>query len=154
MKIFPLLLALFAIASTAQQNHAKKTGINVLRKARPSTTWHTDTAIVADVTCDGEPDTIVIGSEAEEVWVGVVQGSKNNKKQQPILFNFRLGAAHEDRFCARPVRIETAPIDCNDDAGPIRGCKIAKGCRQFAVIDDECDSFHFYWNDSRKTLEW
>jgi len=43
--------------------------------------------------------------------------------------------------------IKTSLLNCAD-------CKPTKGCHSFTVIDDECDSFNFYWDSSRRTLAW
>jgi hypothetical protein len=60
----------------------------------------------------------------------------------------------QDGFCAFPTRIEISPLQCAIDDGPLLGCKPIKGCQAFTVVDDECDSFNFYWDFSHKSLRW
>jgi hypothetical protein len=120
--------------------------VKALRKAEPNVKWAKKRAVVADVTCDQAPDALVIGYEAKEVWLGVVQVGKRNSAPTTEIFSFPV--------CAVPVRIETVPMDCKRDDGPLPGCKIVKGCREFSLVDDACDSFHFYWDDEAKRLWW
>lgn len=141
--------ALFATFATAQVSNTN--AVTTLKKASPSTGWTTDSAIVADVDCDGKPDTLIFGSEAETVVIGIVPGSRSRK---PQVIKFPRSSHTQDGFCAAPVRIETSPLECDSSVGPLRGCKPIKSCRAFAVADDECDPFNFYWDSSSKTFRW
>ena len=124
--------------------------VSKLQKSHPEVSWNTKSAILADVTCDGKFDAVVLGSQKDTVVVGVVSGAPD--KAQLFLFPIRRDT--QDGFCAVPKRIEASPLDCQTDEGPLPGCKPIKGCKEFSVIDDECDSFNFYWDSSRKSLAW
>ena len=125
--------------------------IDALRHSHPTITWDTKSAKVADVNCDGKLDTIVLGSEKNNVVVAVLSGAPS---VAPSLFTFPVNQHTQDSFCSVPKRIEISPLDCASDEGTLPGCKQYKGCRAFSVVDDDCDSFHFYWDSSRKTLAW
>jgi hypothetical protein len=125
--------------------------LHFLTHDHPSVRWDEKSARVADVTCDGTPDTVVFGSESAKVWVGVVSPKH---ERNPQLLSFPLATHSQDSFCAVPVRIELEPFDCDADGEKLPGCKPVKSCRTFSVADDECDSFHFYWDSARRTIRW
>jgi hypothetical protein len=101
--------------------------------------------------CEGKPGTVILGSEKNDVVVGVVSGLREHKTE---VLSFPIRSGTQNGFCAFPIRIETYPSNCEPDVGALPGCKPIKGCRSFAVIDDECDSFNFYWDSSRRALGW
>jgi len=129
--------------------------INALQQAKHEVKWDAKTAVVTDVTCDGVPDTLVVGYEKGAVWLGVVPGPSASKSAKLITTRFSVGKQTQSSFCAVPVRIETEPTECEDEEfGVLPGCKRIKGCLAFSLVDDSCDSFHFYWDSSRKVLTW
>jgi hypothetical protein len=141
LAIFPLILL---SASAAQ-------AMDLSALTRPGVTWQTGKAKSADVTCDGKADTIVFGTAKDSVWVGILPG--NGGKPQTMRFGLR--SNRQDGFCAEPERITTSPISCSDEEmGKFPGCKVVKGCRDFTVEDNDCDSFHFYWDASKKMVRW
>jgi len=144
-----LACAIFLALATAQVSNTDV--LSELRKTHPTVKWISKPTLVADVLCDGRPDTVILGSEKNNVVVGVVSGARPHKTQ---VLSFPIGTATQDGFCAFPVRIETSPLICEPDIGPLPGCKPIKGCHSFTVIDDECDSFNFYWDSSRQSLAW
>ena len=147
---------LLICGAAAQDPKGVGSAIAVLHTTKPAVAWDAKTAVSADVTCDGKPDTVVIGYEKKEVvWLGVVPGSDKNRASSPITMSFLIGKHTQDSFCSIPVQIETGPIECNDEElGALPGCKRVKGCSDFSMVDTDCDSFHFYWNSSRKKLAW
>jgi len=147
---------LLTCAATAQDLKATDSAIAVLRTTKPEVNWDAKTAVSADVTCDGKADTAIVGYEKNEaVWLGVVPGSDKNRASRPVTMRFLIGKHSQDSFCAVPVQIETHPIVCDDEElGALPGCKRVKGCSDFFMVDNACDSFHFYWDSSRKRLVW
>lgn len=137
-----------AIAADASGNEA---AMSSLRKAKPAVRWVEKSVAAADVTCNGKPDRIAIGyGKDKSVWVGFVPNGAS-----PITMRFPVGRHSQDSLCLTPVRIETSPLVCSDEEmGDLPGCKEVKGCAAFSIVDDSCDSFHFYWNVSRRELVW
>ena len=88
---------------------------------------------MADVTCDEKPDTVVLGSEKNDVIIGIVSGTPPNKTQ---VFSFPVRGGTQNGFCAFPTRIEISPLDCEAEGGALPGCKPIKACRAFTVIDN------------------
>ena len=125
--------------------------LDFLKQNHPSVQWDEKSAKVADVTCDGTPDTVVFGSDPGKVWVAVVSP---NEPRNPQLLSFPLATHSQDSFCSVPVRIELEPFDCDADGEKLPGCKPVKSCSTFSLADDACDSFHFYWDSTRQTIRW
>jgi len=141
--------AIFLSIATAQVPNTD--GLKELRKTHPTVKWSSKPIAIADVFCEGKPGAVVLGSEKNDVVVGLVSGLRGHKTE---VLSFPIRAATQNGFCAFPVRIETAPLNCEPDIGPLPGCKPVSGCRSFTVIDDQCDSFNFYWDSSRRAVGW
>lgn len=149
-----LSIAIFSVVSAgsiAADKTANLSTISTLHRAQPSVRWIEKSLVVADVTCDEKPDRIAIGyGEDKSVWIGFVQSGGRAKT-----IRFSLGRHRQDSFCSTPVRLETSSLTCTDEEmGDLPGCREVTGCSAFSAIDDSCDSFHFYWNASRKELVW
>jgi len=147
----PRIFLVTILAASANPQASKPATVSVLQKSHPEVSWNTQSAVVADVTCDGTPDTVVLGSQKDKVVVGVISGAHPDKDQ---LLSFPIRRDTQDGFCAAPSRIKLSSLDCDFDEGPLPGCKPIKGCKAFTVVDDECDSFNFYWDSSRKAIAW
>ena len=148
------LLSAAIAASVIVATSGLAAALKVLHSANATVTWDAKTAKVADVTCDRIADTIVVGYESKAVWLGIVPGSKSAHSGKPITIRFSVGEHTQDSFCKIPVRIGTYPIDCENEEGAIPGCKVTKDCSAFSLTDDSCDSFHFYWDNLRRSLTW
>jgi len=146
-----LCIGAIYLASATAQVSKTEVPVSELRKSHPTVKWNSKSATVADVTCDGKPDTVVLGSENNDVVIGIVSGVHSDKTQA---FSFPVHGGTQNGFCAFPTRIEVSPRDCLSEGGPLPGCKPIKGCRAFTVIDNDCDPFNFYWDSSRKSFAW
>jgi hypothetical protein len=146
-----ILLSVIATSAIAAGETAKASAVSSLRKAQPDVRWVEKTVVAADITCDGKPDQIAIGyGKDKSVWVGFIPSGA-----RPVTMHFSVGQHSQDSLCSIPVRLEISPLACSDEEmGDLPGCKEVKGCSAFSVVDDSCDSFHFYWNVSRKELVW
>jgi hypothetical protein len=114
--------------------------------------WNVAAAKSGDVTCDGRPDRILIGTDRKSVWVGVVSGSDG--KAQVTKFAVTAGVA--TGFCSVPTTIKLYQHDCYGAEGSrLDDCKVVKACRDFVVADaGECDGFHFYWSSTQTKMNW
>ena len=112
MRMQPVLVCLcLSVLSANIQAQKTATPGDRLQQSRPSTNWNSASARTADVDCDGQPDTVMLGSEKGKVVVGVVWG----KAKQPQLFVFPIGRDQQDAFCVAPTKIDIAPLDCESD---------------------------------------
>lgn len=120
------------------------------------TVWNAKSAIVADVTCNGKPDTIIVGRRHRAVLIGVVSESEQGKPKTPIIVEFPTNhPIGQNAFCGTDVHIEKERLVCKTGDGvPLAGCRPVRGCSAFRADDGECDSFHFYWDSKRKALTW
>ena len=142
---------MIASAVVAAQVSQSRLAIKNLRKAQPEVEWNEKSAVGADVNCDGRRETIVLGKQKNNVVIAVVSGQHQN---DPQLMSFPIGGGAQNAFCGIPLRVELSTLQCNTDIGPLPGCKKVRGCQEFTVVDDECDGFNFYWDSSRKSLQW
>lgn len=122
-----------------------------IRASAPSVEWDSASAVEADVTCDGDSDTVVIGYSEDRVWFSVLAAGA----AKPQTFSFPVGEQAKDSFCATPVKIEVHPISCifHDGQG-LPGCEEIKGCSGVTLSDGACDAFHFFWSPAQKGLVW
>lgn len=151
MRVHKVILGGAILLSVATAQVSNTEALNELRKSHPTVKWSSTPIAVADVLCEGKPAAVILGSEKDTVVVGVVSGLRPHKTE---VLSFPVSSATQNGFCAFPVRIETSPLNCEADIGALPGCKPIKGCHSFSVIDDECDSFNFYWDSSRRALAW
>jgi hypothetical protein len=145
------ILSTIVTSTFAGGETATASAVSALREAQPSVRWVEKSMIAADITCDGKPDRVAIGyGKDKSVWVGLIPRGGN-----PITMRFSVGKESQDSLCSIPVRLETSELTCSDEEmGDFPGCKEVKGCSAFSVVDDSCDSFHFYWNATDKKLVW
>lgn len=144
-------IAVCFLLSIAAQTVKSDRAIHHLEKIHPEVQWERRSAAIADVNCDRKPEVIVLGKQSSQAVIAVVSDDSQDKIQ---LLSFPTGGATQDSFCAIPTRIEVNGLDCDSDLGPLPGCKPVKGCQEFSVADDECDSFNFYWDSSHESLSW
>ena len=131
----------------------QKQATEILQKASPEANWDKALSMTADVTCDGQPDTVLVGHRDDAVWLGVVQKSKP-VSDAPLVVKFAIGAKDQGAFCANPVKITRESLVCDNEGGKLPGCLKVEGCSAFTVAEETCDPFHFYWDNDRKSLTW
>lgn len=125
--------------------------LSKLQNLHPAATWNKKSRAVADVTCDGQHDTVFLGSENGKVLIAIIPGKHPSK---PDVLTFLIRRDRQDAFCAPPTRIITAPLNCETEAGTLPGCKVVKGCQEFSVDDGQCDPLNFYWDSTHQSLRW
>ena len=150
MKYLAVVCAI-GFVSTIHAQTPSKSAVIVLHEKRSEIKWNASSAMVGDFDCDGKPDTVVLGAQGNKVAVGVVWG---NRVKNPDVFNFSVSGARQGAFCAMPKRVEVYAHDCDSGNGMLPGCKSSRSCKDFAVVDDACDSFNFYWDVEHKQLAW
>jgi hypothetical protein len=152
MKCLTLPVVVLIIGFVASAQTGSNAAATALRKLNTTVDWNVSSAKAADVDCDGKPDTVILGSERDTVVVGVVWGKAS---KQPQVFMFPVGRPAQDGFCSNPTTINVSPLNCQtNDGRPLPGCKVAAGCRAFAIPDNDYDPFNFYWGSSRAALSW
>lgn len=158
-KIYFILFISFLIPfkySIARESGISKEAIGLLKAEQPKVKWDTKTTVLSDFTCDGITDSATVGYEnGKAVWIGVVPGGDGKAKTKPITMGFGINSMEQASFCSTPVEIDVRPIYCEDeDMGKLPGCKQIKGCSEFSMADNSCDSFNFYWDSNQSKLVW
>lgn len=144
-------LLVVAVSAFAQSASPAKDAVHALQRSHPEIKWITDSVTLADVNCDGKPDTILLGSHRDLVAVGIVWGQGSEQTQ---VLTFALQTGSQDSFCARPTQIKISEQDCNTGEYSLPDCRPNPSCHDFSIIDHECDSFNFYWDSDHKRFAW
>lgn len=154
-RFVPVLLLWFC-SINAMASDSVEQAAGILGRSEPDVVWDTESAKVADVTCDGIADTVMAGYQGRDiVTIGMVPGGDKDRVAVPTVMTFSVGEMAQDSFCGTPVWIETSPIQCRDEEyGDLPGCREVKGCNDFSLADGKCDAFHFYWDSERKGIVW
>jgi len=142
-------LVILSITLSAQTT--AKTAVYLLQQSNPEINWDIDSSKRGDFDCDGRKDTVVLGAQHDRVAVGVVWGAQGKR---PTVSVFPLHSPTQDGFCSVPKRVELTAHDCGSGEGTLPGCKVSQSCKDFRVVDNDCDAFNFYWDSEHKSLEW
>lgn len=151
MKVSTILVVVLILPGFASAQAKSQVAATTLQKSNAAVNWNVSLAQTADVDCDDKLDTVMLGSEKGKVVVGIVWGSP---AKQPQILMFPLDSGRQDGFCSNPNTIKISPLSCESSNGPLSGCKVRLGCKEFSVLDNQCDPFNFYWDSSRSTLAW
>jgi len=111
-------------------------------------------SISVDLDGDRKPDTVLLRQGANSVVVLVRFGDRSKKEEQ---FRFTVDPGREDAVCKLPVRLRIEPLDYDLTAAlgeSLPGFVRSKSHNGFAIVDEACDSIHFFWNHRTKRLEW
>ncbi|MES2103165.1 MAG: hypothetical protein V4634_04040 [Pseudomonadota bacterium] len=110
-------------------------------------------AETVDIDCDGKPDKVFLSQSKTSVAVRVEFGVSSKKAAR---FQFDVAAGRQSAVCTIPVHLEVESLDYDptDAVGPLPGFKSSKTCKSVALVDDECDSIHFFWNHKTRHLQW
>ena len=145
-----LCLAMILEVAAAAQGVRSDDAVAAFRKLDASVEWNVTSAEIADVDCDGKPDTVMLGYKKDEVAIGIVFGAP---AKRPQLFTFPVRAGSEFGFCLKPQRINVSPLICQlKDGTVLSGCKATEGCKAFSIPNSGCDAFNFYWDSSIGTV--
>ena len=152
---FTLLTLLATPVLQAQESNEGNIDTLPLRPdSRAPIQWDVARAVSVDVSCDGQPDTLVLGYQGKsQVWLSVRQGGVQGR---PLMAPqaFPVGTETNNAFCQTPVQIQSYPLDCKGADGPIPNCQPKADCQGFTLSDGVCDGFHFYWNEQAGQLNW
>ena len=95
--------------------------------------------ITLDLNGDGKPDTVRLSQTSSSVTVRITYGGAARSPQE---FHFSVDSGAEDGLCRLPAHLAAESTNRS---------KTHEG---FALVDEACDSFHFYWDASAKRVYW
>ncbi len=107
-----------------------------------------------DIDGDGHPDSIVL-TEGPHTGVLVVI-SFYDSRHAPERFHFPVDPSMQAAVCRLPVRLRAESLDYDPApaVGSLPGFVRSKRRTGFALVDEACDSIHFYWDARAQRLRW
>jgi hypothetical protein len=147
-----LLVGLF-ITIIASFCFAKEVdALKQLRKARPDIQWK-NKFIIVDIDCNGNPDKVFYVQDAKSISIGLVM---NGNTKTPIVDTLVVARGKQGSLCSLPVKVSKYSLDLDIEQAVISapGFKRSRSCQSVQISDDQCDSFHLYWNHAMKSAQW
>lgn len=121
--------------------------------ARQPIQWDIPRALLVDVTCDGNPDTLVIGYQGpNQFWLHLQPGGDGGEWGESIHFALTPAPATGAALCQAPIQIQPATQPCRP--GQAAGCHALPGCPGFTLSDGLCGQLHFYWDPQQQGLDY
>jgi len=151
----PLLLAnllLVCVSFTAAQNLKSRETIalGLLKRNHSGVNWTRSIMLRGDFDFDGVADTAYGTSNGKTYFVGIVRGGKRLKSKTAVL-RFVENSSDQASLCS----VAKAKIRLERISQSQTGLKgIRNGSRGINVFDDECDSFHIYFDQRQRSFTW
>ncbi|MFC4526353.1 hypothetical protein ISN76_18970 [Dyella halodurans] len=125
----------------------------LLERSSAGNGWDKASAAQVDIDSDGKPDYVFLRQDATSATVALILGAQEHRV---ITRTFRIGGQSQSDLCSGPVSITVESLDYDpmDEPGAIGGFRRSKAGVSFALVDGECDAFHFYWDVAKKDLAW
>lgn len=149
-----------ATAPAAKSSATKHTNAPVAPDATPrlaaldsSVTWEPQSVLVADIDCDGKPDSAFVGRGTDRIAVGVIRATAATP--EILLFGTKDGPA--DALSANTARLTLESLDYDPreaDMGEIEGFQRSKTCQGLELADGDVDPMHMFWNHASQHLDW
>ena len=138
------LAALIGCAGTPRPA-GPNSAVDLLRQREPDTNWDSKSLVHGDFDQDGTEDFALAGIKGDLFVVGIVKGPVAPSSRHSIL-KFPWGDGDQSSLCSSKARIEAETI-AEDDPPGRKGLGIN-------LHDDECDSFHIYWDPEQNDYDW
>lgn len=124
-----------------------------LAAADPAVRWINDSSIVADIDCDGQADTVVIGRKRAEVHVGLARAAD----PVPQILIFDVGRNVKGAVCGTRARLSVESLDWDPaerGLAALPGFRRSPTCKGVGLGDGNCTPVHVFWSYQTKQLEW
>lgn len=153
MKKVPALLLLVAVASLIGCAGARppastgkvRSALDLLRIREPDTQWDSASLLKGDLDQDGTDDYALSGLRGDIFVVGIVQGPASSSSRHWSL-KFPMEGGTDEALCSRKARIKLEEIE--------KEGSMARPGVGINLHDDQCDSFHIFWDVEQKTYDW
>ena len=110
--------------------------------------------LVVDLDADHRPDTVALTHTSKQIEVTVTYGDRQWKPQS---FRFAVDPNRHDAVCTLPVYLKREALDydiAQAVGSPVEGFVRSPHLYGFVVMDNMCDSLHFYWNHATHRVEY
>ena len=153
MKKVPALLLLFAVASLIGCAGARPPGssgkfgsaLDLLRVREPEMQWDSASLLKGDLDQDGTADYALSGLRGNVFVVGIVQGPVSSSSRHWTL-KFPMEGGTDEALCSRKAKIKLEKIE--------KEGSMARPGVGINLHDDQCDSFHIFWDPEEGDYDW
>ena len=119
--------------------------LDLLRVREPETQWDSASLLQGDLDQDGTGDYALSGLRGDLFVVGIVQGPVRSSSRHWTL-KFPMEGGTDEALCSRKARIKLEEIE--------KEGSMARPGVGINLHDDQCDSFHIFWDPEQKTYDW
>ena len=118
----------------------------------PPVQWDVARALTVDMTCDGKPDTVVLGYQGHaQIWLSVRQSTLPGR---PLLMPLILEVGKPGApLCQSPIRLSSEPLS-GQPGGELSPDKARATCQSLILEDGRCAPIRVQWNPQQQALEW
>jgi hypothetical protein len=127
------------------------TALSVLRLREPEVKWNPRSLLKGDFDYDGVDDYALGGRKGSLYMLGVVKGSLSGKSKHWTL-EFSQDAANQGALCSGTnagIRLERLSAEEVEEVQ-----RLPRKSRGINLYDEECDSFHIYYDRKEKQFVW
>lgn len=124
-----------------------------LQAADPTVSWAADSAVVADIDCDGIADTVVVGRKRGELHVGFARAA--NPDVQILVFD--VGRNAKNAVCGVRAGVTLESLDWDPaerGLAKLEGFRRSATCKGVGLGDGDCTPAHIFWSYSTRHVEW
>lgn len=128
--------------------------IKVLHTVAAEPNWSQALVEQGDFLCDRSRATVAVATSSTSAWVAVIPPQASRSGQRPLIDQIPIRSQSQGGMCGAPIRISAYPHTCKGGDGnqPLADCTPHTECADFAIEDDLCDPFNFYWSNTRHQL--
>jgi hypothetical protein len=124
-----------------------------LAAADPAVRWLADSTLVADVDCDGMPDTVAMARKRAEVHVGIARAG--DPEPQILVFDVGRGVKGAVSGIRAAISLESLDWDpAERGLQGLAGFRRSTSCKGVKLADAGDRGAHIFWSHSTKHVEW
>ena len=131
--------------------------INICLNNYSTIKWDTTSIVTADINFDKKQDYAILGYKDKLLCLMVIFGDLTIKSKFQTSFLGIGESSFQDHICGETAKLTLESLDTepSQEIGYIpEGFKCSKTSKGLNISDDDCDSFHYYWNHKIDALSY